>query len=155
MEQSTVRRPAATACRRSCEPHDALAQVQCSLGHSGSVNAGTQSAETSDRDSCPIGQNVIQRSPSIDDLISRCRPELDADGRLLSPPLVDPHVHMDAVLTVGESRHKSGTLLRELAHRKAMLTLLAATRTPTSARPPSWPNLCSADGFGRTMEVSV
>ena len=28
------------------------------------------------------------------------RPELDADGRLLSPPLVDPHVHMDAVLTV-------------------------------------------------------
>lgn len=33
------------------------------------------------------------------------RPELDAEGRLLSPPLVDPHVHMDAVLTVGEPRH--------------------------------------------------
>ena len=31
--------------------------------------------------------------------------ELDAEGRLLRPPLVDPHVHMDAVLTVGEPRH--------------------------------------------------
>ena len=40
------------------------------------------------------------------------RPELDAEGRLLSPPLVDPHVHMDAVLTVGEPRHnESGTLI--------------------------------------------
>ena len=40
------------------------------------------------------------------------RPELDAAGRLLSPPLVDPHVHMDAVLTVGEPRHnESGTLI--------------------------------------------
>jgi len=29
------------------------------------------------------------------------RHELDAEGRLVSPPLVDPHVHMDAVLTVG------------------------------------------------------
>jgi len=28
--------------------------------------------------------------------------EIDAEGSLLSPPLVDPHVHMDAVLTVGE-----------------------------------------------------
>ena len=28
------------------------------------------------------------------------RPELDAEGRLLSAPLVDPHVHLDAVLTV-------------------------------------------------------
>jgi hypothetical protein len=29
-------------------------------------------------------------------------------------------------------------------------------RTSTSARPPSWPNsCCSADGFGRTIEVSV
>ena len=40
------------------------------------------------------------------------RPELDAGGRLLSPPLVDPHVHMDAVLTVGEPRYnESGTLI--------------------------------------------
>jgi len=54
------------------------------------------------------------------------RPELDAAGRLLSPPLVDPHVHMDAVLTVGEPRHnESGTLIEGIqtwAERKPSLT---------------------------------
>ncbi len=54
------------------------------------------------------------------------RPELDAEGRLLSPPLVDPHVHMDAVLTVGEPRHnESGTLIEGIltwADRKQTLT---------------------------------
>lgn len=54
------------------------------------------------------------------------RLELDADGRLLSPPLVDPHVHMDAVLTVGEPRHnESGTLIEGIqtwAERKPSLT---------------------------------
>ncbi len=54
------------------------------------------------------------------------RPEFDAEGRLLSPPLVDPHVHMDAVLTVGEPRHnESGTLIEGIltwADRKPSLT---------------------------------
>ena len=54
------------------------------------------------------------------------RPELDAAGRLLSPPLVDPHVHMDAVLTVGEPRYnESGTLIEGIqtwAERKPFLT---------------------------------
>ena len=54
------------------------------------------------------------------------RLELDAEGRLLSPPLVDPHVHMDAVLTVGEPRHnESGTLIEGIltwADRKPSLT---------------------------------
>jgi cytosine deaminase len=54
------------------------------------------------------------------------RRELDAAGRLLSPPLVDPHVHMDAVLTVGEPRHnESGTLIEGIqtwAERKPLLT---------------------------------
>ena len=52
--------------------------------------------------------------------------ELEADGRLLSPPLVDPHVHLDAVLTVGEPRHnESGTLIEGIltwAERKRSLT---------------------------------
>jgi cytosine deaminase len=52
--------------------------------------------------------------------------ELDAEGRLLSPPLVDPHVHLDAVLTVGEPRHnESGTLIEGIltwAERKRSLT---------------------------------
>jgi cytosine deaminase len=52
--------------------------------------------------------------------------ELDAQGSLLSPPLVDPHVHMDAVLTVGEPRYnESGTLIEGIltwAERKPSLT---------------------------------
>jgi cytosine deaminase len=52
-------------------------------------------------------------------------PELQAEGRLLSPPLVDPHVHLDAVLTVGEPRHnESGTLIEGIltwAERKQTL----------------------------------
>ena len=51
---------------------------------------------------------------------------LDAEGQLLSPPLVDPHVHMDAVLTVGEPRYnESGTLIEGIltwAERKPSLT---------------------------------
>ena len=51
---------------------------------------------------------------------------LDGEGRFLSPPLVDPHVHMDAVLTVGEPRHnESGTLIEGIqtwAERKPSLT---------------------------------
>ena len=53
-------------------------------------------------------------------------PELDAGGRFVSPPLVDPHVHLDAVLTVGEPRHnESGTLIEGIltwAERKRTLT---------------------------------
>jgi cytosine deaminase len=52
--------------------------------------------------------------------------ELQADGRLLSPPLVDPHVHLDAVLTVGEPRYnESGTLIEGIltwSERKAFLS---------------------------------
>jgi cytosine deaminase len=51
---------------------------------------------------------------------------LEGEGRLLSPPLVDPHVHMDAVLTVGEPRYnESGTLIEGIqtwAERKPSLT---------------------------------
>ncbi|MEP6639969.1 MAG: cytosine deaminase, partial [Chloroflexota bacterium] len=50
----------------------------------------------------PIGE----LQPGPDDAV------LEGEGRFLSPPLVDPHVHMDAVLTVGEPRHnESGTLI--------------------------------------------
>src|SRR5207244_6357109 len=38
--------------------------------------------------------------------------EIDAAGRLVSPPFIDAHVHLDAVLTVGQPRYNStGTLL--------------------------------------------
>jgi cytosine deaminase len=38
--------------------------------------------------------------------------EVRADGRLVTPPLVDSHVHLDAALTAGDPRHNaSGTLV--------------------------------------------
>lgn len=58
--------------------------------------------------------------PAADDRV------LEADGGLLSPALVDPHVHLDAALTVGEPRYnESGTLIEGIqtwAERKPSLT---------------------------------
>jgi cytosine/creatinine deaminase len=52
--------------------------------------------------------------------------DLDAEGRLISPPFVDPHIHLDTVLTVGEPRHnESGTLIEGIltwSERKKTLT---------------------------------
>src|SRR5262245_31920253 len=54
------------------------------------------------------------------------RGALGADGCLLSPTLAHPHVHLDAVLTVGEPRYNdSGTLIEGIltsAERKPSLT---------------------------------
>jgi cytosine deaminase len=51
---------------------------------------------------------------------------IDAAGRLVTPPFVDAHVHLDAVLTVGQPRHNtSGTLLEGIqiwSERKHSLT---------------------------------
>src|SRR5204863_9058208 len=62
-----------------------------------------------------------QLTPAPDDQV------LEADGRLLSPPLVDAHVHLDAVLTVGAPRYnESGTLIEGIqtwAERKPSLTI--------------------------------
>ena len=42
--------------------------------------------------------------------------EIDATGRLVSPPLCDPHFHMDATLSLGLPRmNTSGTLLEGIA----------------------------------------
>ena len=42
--------------------------------------------------------------------------EIDALGRLVSPPFVDPHFHMDATLSLGLPRmNRSGTLLEGIA----------------------------------------
>lgn len=52
--------------------------------------------------------------------------EIDAGGRLVTPPLVDSHVHLDAALTAGEPRYnQSGTLLEGIqvwGERKRSLT---------------------------------
>src|SRR5229473_2192500 len=52
--------------------------------------------------------------------------EIDAAGRMVSPPFIDAHVHLDAVLTVGQPRYNSsGTLLEGIqiwGERKPSLT---------------------------------
>ncbi len=52
--------------------------------------------------------------------------ELDVAGRLVVPPFIDSHVHLDAVLTVGQPRYNtSGTLLEGIqiwSERKPSLT---------------------------------
>jgi cytosine deaminase len=52
--------------------------------------------------------------------------ELDAEGKLVVPPFIDAHVHLDAVLTVGQPRYNStGTLLEGIqiwSERKPSLT---------------------------------
>ena len=65
----------------------------------------------------PVGE----LKPSAGDVV------LEGEGRFLSPPLVDPHVHLDAALTVGEPRYnESGTLIEGIqiwTERKPSLTL--------------------------------
>ena len=41
---------------------------------------------------------------------------LDLEGRLVTPPLVEPHIHLDAVLTVGQPRqNETGSLFEGIA----------------------------------------
>ena len=52
--------------------------------------------------------------------------QLDAGGNLVSPPFVEPHIHLDAAMTAGEPRwNRSGTLFEGIecwAERKATLS---------------------------------
>ncbi|MFF0951566.1 amidohydrolase family protein [Rhizobium leguminosarum] len=49
-------------------------------------------------------------------LQAQAQEEIDASGRLVSPPFVDPHFHMDATLSLGLPRmNVSGTLLEGIA----------------------------------------
>jgi cytosine/creatinine deaminase len=60
------------------------------------------------------------------DISDSARREIDAAGRLVSPPFIDAHVHLDAVLTVGQPRYNTtGTLLEGIqiwSERKPSLT---------------------------------
>src|SRR5690349_8605026 len=61
-----------------------------------------------------------------DDIADSATREIEAAGRLVSPPFIDAHVHLDAVLTVGQPRYNaSGTLLEGIqiwSERKPSLT---------------------------------
>ncbi|WP_136658389.1 amidohydrolase family protein [Nitratireductor sp. XY-223] len=52
-------------------------------------------------------------APSLD---AQARRTIDARGRLVTPPFIDPHFHMDATLSLGQPRlNRSGTLLEGIA----------------------------------------
>jgi cytosine/creatinine deaminase len=56
---------------------------------------------------------IAQIAPHI---AAEARETIDATGRLVSPPFVDPHFHMDATLSLGLPRlNRSGTLLEGIA----------------------------------------
>ena len=69
------------------------------------------------------GGTIARVAPSIPE---KGREEIDATGKLVSPPFCDPHLHLDAVLTVGDPRYnESGTLLEGIriwGERKPHLT---------------------------------
>ncbi len=86
----------------------------------------TRGAPTEPVDLGVSGERIVAIRPR-GELAADGALELDAAGSLLSPPLIDPHVHLDAVLTVGEPRYnESGTLIEGIltwADRKASLTV--------------------------------
>ncbi len=54
------------------------------------------------------GERITRIGPALRE---RAEVEIDAEGGLVSPGLVEPHVHLDAVLTEGEPRsNRSGSL---------------------------------------------
>ncbi len=59
------------------------------------------------------GGRIMQVAPGID---APNAPQIDVTGRLVSPPFVDAHFHMDATLSLGMPRlNRSGTLLEGIA----------------------------------------
>ena len=69
------------------------------------------------------GGKFTEIAPSI---AGKAAEELDAAGNLVTPPFIDPHLHLDAVLSVGDPRfNTSGTLLEGIriwGERKPHLT---------------------------------
>jgi cytosine deaminase len=69
------------------------------------------------------GGRIVTIAPSVG---TKAAVEIDAGGNLISPPFCDPHLHLDAVLSVGDPRYnQSGTLLEGIAiwaERKPQLT---------------------------------
>src|SRR3982074_275196 len=58
------------------------------------------------------------RNGLIAEAETEARQVMDLGGALVTPALVEPHIHLDAVLTVGEPRHnQSGSLVKGIAIR--------------------------------------
>ena len=63
------------------------------------------------------------------------REVIDLEGRLVTPPLVEPHLHLDAVLTVGQPReNESGSLFEGIAVWAERVRTLTVEDVATRAR---------------------
>jgi cytosine/creatinine deaminase len=87
------------------------------------------------------------RIVAIEPVLNRHAPaEIDAEGRLLTPPFVDSHFHLDAVLTAGTPRHNvSGTLLEGIALWAELQPLLTQETIKDRAR--EYLRWCVAQGI--------
>lgn len=69
---------------------------------------------------------IVEAGEAPPEALGSAWQELDARGRLVSPPFVESHVHLDSALTVGQPRwNQSGTLFEGIdiwRDRKAALT---------------------------------
>jgi cytosine deaminase len=71
---------------------DLIIRRAITLTHPGPVDIGIQDGR------------IVSVAPSLD---ARAAEEIDAAGRLVTPSLVETHIHLDAVLTVGEPRYNA------------------------------------------------
>ncbi|MCB1991575.1 MAG: amidohydrolase family protein, partial [Geminicoccaceae bacterium] len=92
-----------------------------------------------------IADGLVQAvGPSIP---AAAREEIDAQGRLVSPPFVDCHFHMDATLSLGLPRlNQSGTLLEGIALWGELKPLL--THEAVIGRALAYCDLAVARGIG-------
>jgi cytosine deaminase len=92
-----------------------------------------------------IKDGTIQAvGPAID---ARGHEELDVSGRLVTPPFVDGHFHMDATLSLGIPRlNRSGTLLEGIALWNELKPLL--THEAVIERALAYCDLAVAQGIG-------
>src|SRR5258706_16199155 len=67
---------------------------------------------------------------------SEARQVMDLGGALVTPALVEPHIHLDAVLTVGEPRHnQTGSLFEGIAIWGERVKTLTVEDVKARARP--------------------
>jgi cytosine deaminase len=80
------------------------------------------------------GERIARIAPRLSD---RGALEIEAEGRLVTPALVEPHLHLDAVLTEGQPRsNRSGSLFEGIeiwAERVKSLTIPDITRRADTA----------------------